>query len=117
MSTTRPSQRHVRPIRINHATEAVHSSLPTLNIALLFVALGLIVYYVVTVNTLASDAWRLRDSQSRLSSVRQDRDGLVAQEAQLEDRTVLQQLVTAAGMVPAGTVSYVMESSNVAAAR
>ena len=81
------------------------------------VVVSLLVYYVVQANMLAADTWRLRTMQDELTRVRDVRAQLVAQQSQLEDRTVLTQSAVAAGMVPAGTIASLTQTANVATAR
>lgn len=80
-----------------------------------FVAAFLVVYYVVQANLLAADTWRLKAATDQLVSLKTDRDNLTAQAAQLDDRTVLQTLAVAQGMVPAQTTAYLMQADAVAA--
>lgn len=104
-------------IHHNQAT-AVHPGLfDGANRILLVAVVVLLLYYVVQANTLAADTWRLRAAQDQLSSLRSTRDGIVAQQGQLSDRSVLTQLAAQQGMVPAGTVAYLIQSSDVATAR
>ncbi len=84
---------------------------------LMVAAVLLVVYYVVQANMIAADAWRLRDVQDQLRTSSGARDALIAQEAQLDDRTVLQALAQSQGMVPVGTVTYLIQPADVAAAR
>lgn len=88
-----------------------------LHIGLVIASLVLLLYYVVQANLIAAETWRLRDVRDQLGALSGKRDALVAEEARLDDRTVLQALALTQGMVPAGTVSYLIQPANVATAR
>ncbi len=114
--------------RHSHALEFPHVAAPQsrvaaavhirpLHVGLAIAAALLLVYYVVQANVIAADTWRLRDAQDQLRTLSSARDGLIADEAKLDDRTVLQALAQAQGMVPAGAVTYLIQPADVAAAR
>ena len=86
-----------------------------LNMVLAGVVLSLLFYYVVQNNAMAVQVWRTRDAQERLTALRDDRNGLVARQAALDDRQQLMTLAQRAGMVPAGTLVYLVEVPPVAA--
>ena len=87
------------------------------NLALAFAVVGFLLYYVMQANLAAADGWRLRDAQDRLSEVRQERDTLIAQQTELEDRTMLEQLARENGFTDAGTAVYLIEPDSATAAR
>lgn len=91
------------------------SGVVKINVALAAVSLLMMVYYVVQSNGMAVQVWRARDAQERLASLLDDRNGLVAQQAALEDREQLIALAKDAGMVPAGSVVYLVQERPVAA--
>ena len=80
-----------------------------------FVAAFTLVYYVVQANLLAADTYRLKAAQDQVVSLKAARDGLTAGSAQLDDRTVLTNLATSQGMVPAEHTVYLIEPDAVAA--
>ena len=84
------------------------------NCFLIAVAIVGLLYYVVTANGLAAQAWRLADAQGQLSSQLETRNGLIAQQAELEDRSVLTTLANSQGMVPSGAVVYLVQNQSVA---
>jgi cell division protein FtsB len=88
-----------------------------LNLGLAIVAVVTLMYYVMQVNVLAASAWQLKDARERLATLREDRDALIAQGAELDDRPVLEALARNSGFVPADTVVYLVEPSAVAAVR
>jgi hypothetical protein len=85
------------------------------NIGIAAVALLCLLYYVVQVNSMASQTWRIGDARARLASLRAERDTIVARQSELDDRTVLMGLAAQSGMVPSGTVVYLVQDSAVAA--
>lgn len=85
------------------------------NILLAGASLALLFYYVVQNNAMAVQVWRTRDAQERLTSLRDDRNSLVAQQAALDDRQQLMILAQSAGMVPSGAVVYLVQAKAVAA--
>lgn len=86
-----------------------------MNLALAIVGLLLLLYYVMQVNVLAASAWQLKDARQRLATLREGRDALIAQAAQLDDRPVLEELARSSGLVPAENVVYLVQPSAVAA--
>ena len=87
-----------------------------INIVLASVAAFCLMYYVVAVNGMAAQAWQMRDTQRQLAAVNEARNGLVAQEATLNDRAQLMTLAQRVGMVPVGTaVVYLVQDRSVAA--
>jgi hypothetical protein len=86
-----------------------------LNIGLGVAAAAFLVFYVIQTNAMAAQAWRARDVQNQLTTLRNERTTLVAQRSQFDDRQHLQTLAEAAGMVPAGAVTYVVQGHAVAA--
>jgi hypothetical protein len=88
-----------------------------INIALAVAALVFLVFSVVQTNAMAAQTWRTKDVQSRLASLLDARNTLVAQQATLSDRQQLATLAQQAGMVPvpANTVVYVTQDHPVAA--
>ncbi len=79
------------------------------------ISLLLLFYYVVQNNAMAVQMWRARDAQQQLTVLNDDRNGLVAQQAALDDRDQLIALAQRAGMVPAGAVVYLVQDRPVAA--
>ena len=75
----------------------------------------LLLYYVMQVNVLAAATWQVRDARDHLAGLREDRDSIAAQTAELDDRDVLNALAVEAGLVPADTVVYLVEPGAVAA--
>ena len=88
-----------------------------INITLAIAAFGLLVYYVVQVNFLASMAWQTRDANDRLTAINDQRNALIAQESALDERSTLTALAAKAGMipVPANAVVYMVQDHSVAA--
>lgn len=86
-----------------------------LNAALAGVSLFMLLYYVVQNNAMAVQVWRTRDAQARLTALADDRNGLVARQAALDDRQQLIALAQQAGMVSAGMVVYLVQERPVAA--
>jgi cell division protein FtsB len=84
------------------------------NVVLGGISLLLIGYYVVQNNDMAVQVWRARDAQTQLSELREERNELVANRASLDDRQQLTSLAVSAGMVPAGTVVYLVQDQPVA---
>ena len=91
------------------------SRVAVVNMILASVSLFMLFYYVVQNNALAVQVWRTRDSQERLTVLADNRNGLVAQQAALDDRQKLVALAQRAGMVPAGAVVYLVQERPVAA--
>lgn len=91
------------------------SSVEWLNAALLVIAVACFLYYVVAANGLAAQSWRFADAHDELSGLLEERNGLVAQQSELEDRTVLSALAVQNGMIPAGAVVYLVQDKAVAA--
>jgi cytoskeletal protein RodZ len=85
-----------------------------LNAALILIAVASFLFYVVTANGLAAQEWRFADAHDTLSGLLEERNGLVAQQSELEDRSVLSTLAAQAGMVPAGAVVYLVQDQSVA---
>ena len=112
---------HHRTARIRTASVARHShaisfsALGFSNIVLAVAGVLLLLYYVMQVNVLAAATWQVRDARTRLAGLREDRDSIAAQTAELDDRDVLNALAVQAGLVPAGTVVYLVEPGAVAA--
>lgn len=88
-----------------------------LNSVVAIATLALLLYYVMQINIVTASTWRLQDARDRLAAVREERDALVARLAKLDDRTVLQELAEASGLVPTQSVVYLVEDNAVAAAR
>lgn len=86
-----------------------------INVLLLATIAGCFLWYFIQMNGLASSSWRVRDLQEELSAVQSRRDALIASAAALEDRESLAALARTAGLMPADTVSYVIEPQPVAA--
>ena len=106
----------IRTTYIPHSSRAVSFTMLGLTNAVLAVAAALLLlYYVMQVNVLAAATWEVRDASARLAALREDRDTIAAHIAELDDRSVLQELADAAGLVPAGTVVYLVEPGAVAA--
>jgi hypothetical protein len=105
----------IKPIEESPLAQRSVPFITKLNIALAAVSLCMMVYYVVQSNGMAVQVWRARDAQERLATLQDVRNGLVAQEAALDDREQLMSLATNAGMVPAGSVVYLVEQRPVAA--
>jgi hypothetical protein len=74
-----------------------------------------VVVYVVQVNAMAAQAWRVRDVRGQLSTLQEARTTLVAQEAALGDREQLTTLAQRAGMIPASNIVYLVQDRTVAA--
>ncbi|HTP56656.1 MAG TPA: hypothetical protein VMJ72_00030 [Candidatus Paceibacterota bacterium] len=85
--------------------------------ALAFIAAACLVYYIVQANLLAADTWRLRAAQDTIASLKTERDELTASQAQLDDRTSLEAIATAHGLIPAEHVERLVQPDAVAAAR
>jgi len=101
----------------HHAVVAATGSthIAWLNMMFIAVAVACLLYYVVAANGLAAQAWRATDAQDRLTTLLEQRNTLVAQQSALEDRSVLTSLAMEAGMVPAGSVVYLVQNQPVAA--
>lgn len=86
------------------------------NIGLTVAALALVVYYVIQMNGLAAQTWRIQDAQDRLAALRDAKNGLVAQRAEFDDREQLVLVAQRAGMVPVAmnTVVYLTQDRPVA---
>ncbi len=85
------------------------------NVALVTVSLGAFVFYVIQANGMTAQVWQARDARERLASIQEDRNTLVAQKSALEDRQQLAALAAQTGMVPMGTVVYLVQDRPVAA--
>lgn len=107
---------HLRSTPIEHSPLAQRASsrLAMFNVVLGGISLLLIGYYVVQNNDMAVQVWRARDAQTQLSELREERNELVANRASLDDRQQLTSLAVSAGMVPAGTVVYLVQDQPVA---
>ncbi len=92
-------------------------ALGKLNIGLGVFGLGLLLGFVIQTNMLASQTWQMRQAQDDLSVNLEQRNTLVAQQSQFDDRSVLQDLATKQGLVPAGAVVYLVPDSSVAVVR
>lgn len=92
-----------------------HSSLQWVNVGLAIAALSLLLYYVVQVNAMAAQTWKLTAANEQLAALQEERNTLVAQRASLDDHDTLSTVATAAGLVPAGTVVYLVQDHSVAA--
>ncbi len=86
-----------------------------LNIALIAAALCGLVVYVIAANGLASQAWQAADAQDQLNTILDERNDLIAQQSEFEDRSRLTELAHRVGMVPAGAVVYLVQEKPVAA--
>jgi hypothetical protein len=87
-----------------------------MNIGFLAVSAFFLICYVIQANGIATQVWRIRDAQQQLAALSEERNGLVAQEATLDDRQQLLELAQQSGMVPAGgTVVYLVQNQPVAA--
>lgn len=104
---------------VHHLSASAHPHpeivFPWLNVSLMIVALALLMYYVVQVNAIASQTWKLSDAHDRMIVVQDEHNGLVAQRAALDDRQALTVAAQTAGLVPAGTVVYLIQDHSVAA--
>lgn len=98
-------------------SQALHPNrhIALLNIALIVAALCGLVVYVVAANGLASQAWQAADAQDQLTTILDERNDLIAQQSEFEDRGRLTELAHRVGMVPAGAVVYLMQEKPVAA--
>ena len=92
-------------------------SMRKINIGLMIVAVAFLLYYVVQVNMMAAQGWSMRDANTRLASLQEAHNNLVADQATLEDRQSLADLAQQQGLVPAGSVVYLVQDHTVAAAR
>lgn len=101
-------------MRTMPAEQSPLARIAILNLALAGVSLLFLFYYVVQNNAMAVQVWRARDAQERLTVLADDRNGLVAQQVVLDDRQRLTVLAQRAGMVPAGTVVYLVQEQPVA---
>jgi hypothetical protein len=86
-----------------------------MNIALISLAVGALILYVVSANTLAAQNWRMADANDQLAHLQEIRNDLVAQQSAMEDRAVLLTLAADAGFVPADGVIHLVEDGPVAA--
>ncbi len=86
-----------------------------LNTVLLFLALGGLLFYVVTANSLTAQAWHTADAQDQLTTILDERNDLIDQRAAFEDRARLAALARRVGMVPAEGIVYLMDDQSVAA--
>jgi len=109
------SVRFQSPAKVHGVFARPEGVIGWLNIGLAVVSLTFLMYYVMQANMLASQTWKTRDAQDRLSQLLEERNGLVAQQAQLDDRIVLQDLAQSHGLVPAGAVVYLVQDTSVAA--
>lgn len=86
-----------------------------LNIAFFALAIGGLLFYVIAANTLAAQAWRIADAQDQLTTILNERNDIIAQQSQLDDRARLSELAVSVGMIPAGAVVYLMQEGPMAA--
>jgi hypothetical protein len=86
-----------------------------INTGLAAASLALLISYVIQTNLLAAQTWNAGDAHDRLTAVLEQRNSLIAQEAELDDRSVLEVLAHQQGLVPAGTVAYIIQDTAVAA--
>lgn len=91
------------------------SKVAFVNVALMLIAAASLICYVVAANAMAAQTWRFADAQESLSALIEVRNGLIAQQSEFEDRGVLSKLAADAGLVPAGTVTYLVQPPSVAA--
>lgn len=91
------------------------TTLKRINLGLAATSLALLIAYAVQTNLLATQTWSTRDAHDRLAVVSEQRNALIAQEAALDDRSVLETLAHEQGLVPAGTVAYIIQDTAVAA--
>jgi len=87
------------------------------NVGLAILALAFLLGYVVQTNLLAAKTWQMRHAQDKLTLILEQRNTLIAQQSELDDRTVLQDLAIRQGFVPVGTVVYLVQDTAVAAIR
>ena len=88
-----------------------------LNIGLAAIALALLLCYVMQTNMLAAQTWKINKAQDSLASILEERNSLVAQQSELDDRQVLQDLAVKEGFEPAGAVVYLVQDTAVASVR
>lgn len=93
----------------------IRNHIGALNTTFLAIAIVALLLYVVMANVLASQAWKIADARDRLTTILDERNTLVAQQSEFEDRARLTELATSVGMVPAGAVVYLMQDRAVAA--
>lgn len=106
----------IRTAPVPRTARSISFTMLGLTNAMLAVAAAiLLLYYVMQVNVLAAVTWEVRDARVRLAALREDRDTIAAHIAELDDRSVLQELADAAGLIPAGSVVYLVEPGAVAA--
>lgn len=91
------------------------SRLGLVNIVLLAALAVSLVWYLAQVNSIASAGWHIRDLQLQLTDLQSTRDTLIADAARFDDQQVLEQLAQHAGLVPAGSVAYLIQPQPVAA--
>lgn len=87
-----------------------------INLTLVVVGLLFLVYYVVQVNELAAQTWNTQAAHTQLGVLNDQHNVLVAQESSLDNRQTLTLLAQQAGLVPADTVSYLVQDHAVAIA-
>ncbi len=104
-----------KPIEQSPLARRSPSRIAWLNIGLACASLVMMVYYVVQSNSMAVQVWSSRDAQERLTTLRDQRNALVALQASLDDGQKLMALAQDAGMVPAGSVVYLVQERPVAA--
>lgn len=101
---------------MNHHSHLIPASrLFMVNLTLASVSLFMLFYYVVQNNAMAVQVWQTRDAQEQLVVLNDERNGLVARQVMLDDRQQLIDLAQRAGMVPAGSVVYLVQERPVAA--
>lgn len=113
MKTVTVHQRCAMPSHVFGFTSAISR----LNIGLALLALAFLLAYVMQANFLAAQTWRIRQSQDQLASLLEQRNTLIAQQSELDNRAVLQALAIEQGLVPVGTVVYLVQDTSVATVR
>ena len=106
---------HTTPIEQSPLAQRPLSRIARLNVLLAGLSLLMLGYYVVENNATAVRVWRGQDAQQRLAALSDERNGLVARQAMLDDREQLTVLARQQGMVPAGAVVYLVQDQPVAA--
>lgn len=108
---------HIRtkPIELSPLAHRPVSRVVRINIALALASVSMLLYYVMQNNSMAVQVWRARDAQEQLTTLRDERNRIVGRQAALDDREQLMTLARSAGMVPAGTVVYLVQERPVAA--
>jgi len=114
MNRFRTTPMEQSPLAHRHPS-AGGSRIAYMNVALAAISLFMLFYYVVQSNDVAVQVWHSRDTQERLTILRDNRNALVARQSALDDRQQLIALAQDAGMVPAVGVVYLVQPLPVAA--